>query len=52
MWVSNNEPYPGGGYTNDPNNWFINNEEIQANVVHIGNYILSESLKNKLIYQK
>lgn len=52
MWVSTNQSSPGGGHSNDEGNWFIKSGVTKAQTVSIGNYVLSESLKDKLICDK
>ena len=48
MWVSSNVTTPGDGYSNDPAWWFIKSGVTKAVNVNVGNYLLSESLKDKL----
>lgn len=48
MWVSSNNATPGDGYTNDPAWWFIKSGITKAVNVNVGNYLLSETLKEKL----
>jgi hypothetical protein len=52
MWVSSNQPSPGGGFINDPTAWFITSTTHNANNVMLGNYVLSQSLKDSLPFNQ